>query len=251
MPTAAIVHEGTNLEARAASAQRYARLAGLLFLISFIGGGFGEAYVPMKLVVSGDPAATASNILAHEGLFRLGFAGFLVESLCDIILAGILYVLLKPAGQTLALMATLLRVVSTAVFAVAELFYYAPWLVLGSAPYLKAFSPEQLTTMGFLSLRLYGFGAGMPMAHYGLAWVLFGILMMRSGYFPKLLGALLALAGIGFTIRAFLLALAPRAASDFLLLPMILAGLGLAGWLLIRGVDVVKWKERAEGEQAF
>jgi hypothetical protein len=68
--------------------------------------------------------------------------------------------------------------------------------------------------------------------------------MMRSGYFPKLLGALLALAGLGFTVRAFLQFLVPRAAADFLLLPMILAGLALTVWLLVRGIDVAKWKER-------
>jgi hypothetical protein len=147
--TVAAVDDRRDLETRAASAQRYARLAGVLLLISLVGGGFGEAYVPIRLVVSGDPAATAKNILAHEGLFRLGFAGFLVESLCDIVLAAIFYTLLKPAGQTLALMAALLRIVSTAVFAVAELFYFAPWFVLGSASYLKAFSPEQLATLGF------------------------------------------------------------------------------------------------------
>jgi hypothetical protein len=91
----------------------------------------------------------------------------------------------------------------------------------------------------------------MPMAHYGLAWILFGLLIVRSGYLPKWLGWLLALAGLGFAIRAFLQVLAPRAASDLLLAPMILASLALTGWMLVRGIDTARWKERAAGPQEF
>ena len=73
--------------------QRYARIAGVLFLVSLVAGGFGEAYVPSKIIVSGDAAVTAANIRNFEFLYRLGFAGFLIESLCDITLVLIMYAL--------------------------------------------------------------------------------------------------------------------------------------------------------------
>lgn len=64
--------------------QRYARIAGVLFLISLVAGGFGEAYAPSKLIVSNDAAATVANLANFDFLYRLGFAAFLIESLCDI-----------------------------------------------------------------------------------------------------------------------------------------------------------------------
>jgi hypothetical protein len=97
--------------------QTWARIAGVLFLLSILGGAFGEFYVPSKLVVSADAAATAKNIRASEWLFRAGFAAFF-------------------------------GLISTALFGVAELFYFAALLLLGGADYLKTFSPDQLNTLG-------------------------------------------------------------------------------------------------------
>jgi len=76
--------------------QTYAKLAGVLVLLSFVGCGFGEAYVPSKLIVATEAAATAENLKSSEFMFRLGFAGYLVEACCDVTLALIFYVLLKP-----------------------------------------------------------------------------------------------------------------------------------------------------------
>jgi hypothetical protein len=232
--------------ARAASVQKYARIAGVLFLISAVAGGLGEFFVPSQLIVSADATATANNIMASDSLFRVGFASYLVEAVCDIALALILYVLLRPVHRDLALLAAFFRLVSTAVFGVAEvLFYSAPSLILGGADYLKTFSPEQLNTLAFLSLRLYGYGSGIAFAFYGVGSVLFGYLLFRSGYFPKVLGFLLALSGLGFVTRSFALVLAPAYASFALLVPTAIAGLALTLWLLVRGVDVPKWEERA------
>ena len=133
---------------RAWSPQRTARFAGVLLLLTIIGCGFGEFYVPSIIIVSADANATAKNILASEWMFRLGFAGYLLEALCDVGLTFAFYELLKPAGRELALLAAFLRIVSTAVFAAAELFYFAPLLVLKGAGYLKTFSPDQLHSLG-------------------------------------------------------------------------------------------------------
>jgi hypothetical protein len=88
-------------KARAASVQRYARTAGVLFLISIVAGAFGEAYVPSRIIVSGDATATAKNIIALGSLFRMGFAGYLAEAVCDVSLALIFYVLLRPVNRIL------------------------------------------------------------------------------------------------------------------------------------------------------
>ena len=227
------------------SPQFYARIAGLLFLISLLAGGFGEFFVPSELIVSADAAATANNIMASESLFRMGFASYLVEAVCDVALALVLYVLLRPVRRDLALLAAFFRLVSTATFAVAQLFYFAALLILGGADYLQTFSPDQLNTLALLSLKLCGYGGGIFMVFYGVASIVFGYLIFQSGYLPKVLGVLLALGGLGFVIRNFTLVLAPAYASSVLLLPMVLSGLSLCLWLLVRGVDVPKWEEKS------
>src|SRR6266481_1449712 len=177
--------------------QRYARIAGVLFLLSLVAGGFGEAYVPSKLIVSADPAATAANLRNFDFLYRLGFASFLIESLCDTALALILYVLLKPVNKQLSLLAAFFGLMATATFAFAELFYFAPQLILGRA-YLNNFTPDQVNS----------------------------------------LAVLMAIGGIGFVVRNFLLILAPAYASDVLLMLMFPGGLIMTVWLLVKGVNV-------------
>lgn len=237
-------------QGRAASVQAYARIAGVLFLLSFIAGGFGEAYVPSRLIVPADAAATAQNIKTLDSLFRMGFAGYLVEAVCDIALTLIFYLLLKPVRKDLALLAAFFGLVGTAVYAVAELFYFAPPLVLGGAGYLNTFSPDQLNTLALLSLKLFGYGGGIFLVFYGVGWVLRGYLIFRSGYLPKFLGVLMTLGGLGFVARNFALVLAPAFRSGSLLLLMVPGALSLGGWLLVRGVDVAKWEERAATRDA-
>ena len=226
------------------SPQAYARIAGVLFLFTIFAGGFGEAYVPSKLIVSADATATAKNLHDFNGLFRLGFAAYLIEAVCDVALALIFYLLLRPVREDLALLTVLFGLISTTLFAVAEMFYFAAVLIVGGSPYLKTFSPDQLNTLALLSLKLYTLGAGIFMVFYGTAVALRGFLIFRSGYLPKFLGVLFVLAGFGFIARNFLLVLAPAYASGILLMPMALVALVTCLWLLVKGVDVEKWEAR-------
>lgn len=228
-----------------ASVQTYARIAGVLFLLSMIGGGLGEMYVPSKLIVSSDAAMTAQNLRTSDALFRVGFACYLVEALCDVALAWIFYVLLRPVQKDVALLAAFFGLVSTALFGFAELFYISSSLVLKDAAYLNAFSPDQRNALALLSFKTYSLGAAVFMAFYGTATLLRGYLMFRSGFLPRLLGAVVMLAGVGFVVRNFVLLLAPQFLSNLFLLPMFLAGVSLTLWFLIKGVDVQKWEERA------
>lgn len=236
-------------ERRRAAIQASARVAGVLLLISFVAGGFGEAYVPSKLIVAADAVATAHNIKDLDFLFRLSFAGYLVEAMCDIALALIFYALLKPAGRNLALLAAFFGLLSTALFAVSEMFYFAaPKLILGGAAYLKTFSPEQLDTLALLSLKLFSYGSAMFAAFYGIGWVIRGYLIVVSGYIPRILGLLMALGGLAFIARNFVLVLAPSIPSANLPLAMAPGGVLLAAWLLLRGVNVAKWEAKAAAQ---
>ncbi|HSO93797.1 MAG TPA: DUF4386 family protein [Candidatus Dormibacteraeota bacterium] len=227
------------------SVQRLARTAGLLMLLSAVFGGLGEAYIPGRIIVSGDASATVLNITTHSTLFRLGFATYLVEAICDVGLALLFYRLLRPAGKNLALFAAFLGLVSTAVYAVAEAFYFAPTVILSGADYLKTFSPQQLNTLAFLSLRLFVRITGIFFAFYGLATIIRGYLIYRSGYLPRTLGVVLMVAGAGFIAQNLAIVLAPAYASDYLLVPVGIAGLLLMFWLLIKGVDLAKWNARS------
>jgi hypothetical protein len=230
--------------------QRYARIAGVLFLISMVAGGFGEAYVPSKLIAGADAAATAANIKNFDFLYRFGFASFLIESLCDITLVLILYTLLKPVNKQLSLLAAFFGLVGTALFAFAELFYFAPLLIMGGNGYLKTFAPDQLNALVLLSMKFYGYAGMIFTAYYGMSWIVRAYLIWNSGYLPKFLGVLMAIGGIGFVVRNFALILAPAYASDVLLMLMFPGGLAMTAWLLVKGVDVAKWQARVNAGRA-
>ena len=230
--------------ADASSLQTYARIAGILFLISMVAGGFGEFYVPTTLIVSGDAAATAANIIAHDSFFRMGFAAYLVEGICDIALSLVFYRLLRPVQKDVALLAAFFGLVSTAVFAGCELFYFAPSLILGGADYLKTFSPDQLNTLSLLSLKLYGYGGMIFLGFYGIATGIRAYLIYRSGYLPRFLGVIMGLAGLGFVLKNLTVVLAPAYASDVFILPMMVSGLTMTIWFLVKGVDEKKLDAR-------
>ena len=223
----------------------YSRFAGLFFVVSIVAGGFGEGYAPGALIAANDASATVANLQAHEMLYRLSFAAYLAEALCDIALAVIFYVLLKPVSRGLALMAAMFGVLSTALYAACEIFYFAlPHLLLTGQPYLASFTSAQIATLTLLSFKLFNFGAGLFLIFYGTAWILRGWLMIRSGYFPKLLGALMIIGGLGFVARTLTSVLAPQFGSMYMLMLLIPGGVLLALWLLIRGVDREKWCAR-------
>ena len=226
--------------------RRYARVAGVLSLISLVAGGFGEAYAPSKIIVSGDAAATVANITNFNFLYRLGFAAFLTESLCDIALVLIFYALLRPVSRELSLLAAFFGLVGTAVFAMGELFYLAPTLLAGDAAYPTTFSTDQINALVQLSLRFATFAGMVTTAYYGMSWLVRAYLIVCSGYLPKFLGVLMAIGGAGFVLRNFLLILAPAYAATWLLVLMMPGGLILTIWLLIKGIDKRRWDQRVK-----
>ena len=228
--------------------QRWVKVTAVMLALTAVAGAIGEAYVPSKLIAAGDPALTARNVMEHQALFRAGFASYLIEAFCDIGLAFTFYVLLRPVQKELALLAAFFGLVSTAVYAVAELFYFAALVILRSGDVLTMFSAGQLHGLAYLSLRLFSYCGWIFLAFYGIPSILRGYLIFRSGYLPKFLGVLLMIAGAGFILKDFTTVLAPAYASDLLLLPMFVALISLTLWFFIKGVDVTRWEQRVRSE---
>jgi hypothetical protein len=236
----------TSLHIRdAESIQVYARIAGLLGVLSFFAGGFGEAYVPSLLTVAGDPAATARNILASESLFRWGFAGYLVEALCDAALTMVFYVLLRPVHRNLAMAMVVFRIISTCGFASAQLLHFAALPVLQSSAQAAAFGPDSHNALAFTLLTTSVLGQSLFTMFYGVATALLGWLVFRSTFLPRVFGILLIAMGIAFTARTFLVVLAPAYASPLLLAFAAVAFPPFIVWLLVKGVNVARWREQA------
>ena len=221
----------------------YARIAGVIFLVAVVAGSIGEAIVPNMLVVPGDAATTAHNITTNDLLFRLGFVAYIVEALTDVALTFFLYVLLRPVRGNLAFSSVLFRLMATATFAFGEIFYFAQTLILRGDAYLNTFSTQQLQTLALLSFNVYGASGSLSTIFYGTGSIILGYLIWRSGYLPRIIGALWVIGGFGFVIATLVFFIAPAYASFLLMLPMIIALVALGLWLLVKGVDLAKWKE--------
>ncbi|MGK2935875.1 MAG: DUF4386 domain-containing protein [Gemmatimonadaceae bacterium] len=221
------------------SLMRYARAAGVLMLLSIVFGALGEAYIPGRIIVDGDATATAANILNHPTLFRLGFASYVVEGICDIALAVVFYVLLRPVDRNLALLAAFFGIASMVTFAVAQSAYFASSLIVRETAGMESFTAEQRNALALLSLRISATIGGLFLALYGIATMIRGFLIMRSRYFPGVFGVLFIIGGAGFFLRTVTFILAPAYSSYLLLLPMAAAGIPFMLWLLIRGVKPV------------
>src|SRR5947207_8678678 len=180
-----------------ASPRFVARIAGAFYLLTMLTGIFAQGFIADKLIVSGDAAATASNILAHKSLFQLGFTIYLVEMACQIIITALFYELLKPVSKSVSLLAAFLMLAGCAIKTLSRLFYIAPLLILGDAHYLSVFSPEQSQALALLFLKVNDQGAGIALAFFGFATLLKGYLIVSSTFLPRILGVLSVLEGMG------------------------------------------------------
>lgn len=230
------------------SPQRYVRLAGVLYLAIIALGLYGEVAVRGRLLIAGDPAATAAAIAGSPLLWRSGIVGDLAMQALDIPVMVLFYLLFRPVNAGLNLSATLLNLIQTAVLVANKMTLLLPLLLLGGAGYLsRAFAPEQLQALAYLSASAHGYGFGIGLIFFGLACLLRGHLMVTSGYFPKLLGRLIQLAGLCYLINSIALLLAPafaRLIFPTILLPAFVAELGLSLWMIIKGVNAEAWARR-------
>lgn len=229
------------------SPQIYARIGGALYLLIIVLGIFGEAFVRGRIVVPGDAATTAANITSMESLWRFGIAAEFLSLICTIALAMIYFVLLRPVSKELNLLATFFRLVSIVIEAVAALGLVAALFPLVNAASLKAFTPEQLSALASLATKLHSYGFSVSLLFLGCTFLIHGYLIFKSGYLPRVLGILIEVAGVGYLTNSFALILYPAVANQVFLaiiVPVFVAELSLSLWLLVKGVNVQKWRER-------
>ena len=194
--------------------------------------------------------ATAHNILGSPGLWQLSVAGDLIVVLCAVPLLWIEYLLLKPVSKQVVLLALLFNLVSLAVEAISKLFLIVVVPTLGSPDYLKAFEPQQLQVLANLALRSHDVAFNIALIFFGFTCVVNGYLIFKSGYLPKFVGVLMQIAGLSYLTACFAALFAPAFAdliTPFILLPPLIGESSFCLWLLIKGVNVAKWKERVSG----
>jgi hypothetical protein len=230
------------------SPQRYARIGGLLYLVVIVLGAFAEGFVTNKLIVPGDAASTAHHIMSSPVLWQLGVAANLIVVLCAIPQLWIEYLLLRPVSKHLVLLAVFFNLVSLAVESISKLFLLVVMPTLGNADYLKAFEPRQLQALAYLALKSHDVAFNIALIFFGCTCLVYGYLIFRSGYFPKLIGLLMQMAGLSYLTACFAALFAP-AFSDLItpaiLLPALIGESSFCLWLLLKGVDIAKWNETA------
>ena len=232
-------------ESEGFSPRLLARILGILGLAGICTGAFDIGYVQNTLIVAGNSSATLHNILAHETLFRLGFASHLFELLLNIPGEIIAFILFRRVNGIVAAVSLCCGLVGTTIEAVDLLSAYVPLKLATEGSALGAFSPEQLHAMFYISAQLQQAGLLLSWVFYGIDELAGGFLIFRSGFLPRVLGILLGLAGLCYFTHGVLSFLAPSL--DARLNPYIqftsFPGEFLSNlWLATVGLNVARWR---------
>jgi hypothetical protein len=226
-----------------------ARIAGGLYLSGVL-NLFAGAVIG-GLVVNGDAAATAHNILAQETSYRLAFAADIITVRCYIAVTALFYDLFKPVNRSLALLAAFFGLMGSTVWALNDFSYFGPLVVLGGAH--SSTATDQSQALALMFLNLHAQGSNIVMVAFGFHVILIGYLIFRSNFLPRILGVWLAISGLCYLTHSFTNFLSPEFAAH--LLPYILipgaVEMLLALWLLVMGVNVQPWKEQASAAGAI
>lgn len=220
--------------------RRELQFSGLCYLAIIALGLWGEAVVRGSLIVPGDAAATAQRIAASPLLWRSGLVGDLLMQVLDLPIIVMLWRLLRPVNEPLALIATGLNLVQTAVLVANRVQLLAPLELLVS-PAAAGLAPEQREALTMLALQLHAHGFGIGLIFFGFACVIRGALLVQSRLLPRALGAMLGIAGVAYLVNSFALLLAPAFAAllfPAILLPALVGELCFALWLVTRRSDL-------------
>ena len=213
------------------------RFAGLLYILTSIPGVFAMMYVPSKLIVHANAAATASNIAARETLFRLGIAGQLISQTGFIFVALALYRLLKGVNRQHASLMVTLIVVSIPIAFLNELNSIAALLLVRGADFLSIFDQPRRESLAMLFLNLHFEGLVIDEIFWGLWLLPLALLVYRSRFLPRFLGVWLVLSGFAWVILSLTGVLSPQNYDNVFTYtqPAVFGELVFMFWLLIKG----------------
>ena len=213
------------------------RFAGLLYILTSIPGVFAMMYVPSKLIVHANAAATAGNIAAHETLFRLGIAGQLISQAGFIFVALALYRLFRGVNRQHASLMVTLIVVSIPIAFLNELNSIAALLLVRGADFLSIFDQPQRESLAMLFLNLHFEGLVIDEIFWGLWLLPLALLVYRSRFLPRFLGVWLALAGFAWVLLSLTGILSPQYYDNVFTYtqPAVFGELVFMFWLLIKG----------------
>jgi hypothetical protein len=221
-----------------------ARVAGCLYLMLFPLGIFGIIYIPSSLIVLGDAATTASNIMANELLYRLSIVTALTLQIVNIFLALALYKLLNPVDKNNAVLMVILVLVAAPIAMLNELNHVAVLLVLSGSDLLTTFSLDQVQASVPLFLNLHEHGVFIAQIFWGLWLFPMGYLIFKSNFLPLALGILMIIGGFGYLVDSFVYFIFPDfdvTFSEFTFLGELLLPL----WLMFKGVNHEQWEKYA------
>lgn len=216
-----------------------AHRAGALYFVFMI-LGITRTFFSPTFMVSGDAAATARNIMAAEPAYRAGLLTDFVSQVMFIYLVAVLYKLLHDGSRNQAVLMVLLVLAGVAVSIANLLFQFVPLVLLSGADYLSVFSKPQLDALSLGFLTLNGTGVSVATAFWGLWLFPFGYLVIKSGYFPRILGAFLMIAGGGYVILSATSIAMPETRQTLfrVLMPLFFGEVPIIFWLLIKGAKV-------------
>jgi hypothetical protein len=223
------------------STKNTARLAGLLWVLTAATAGFSLIYVRPKLIVFADAAATVSNIIAFESLFRAGIASSIFSQIFAFFFGLTIFRLFKDVNKTLAMVFLTSLLLGVGVWVVNSLSNLGALTLVTNPDYVRAFPPDQLNAIAMTFLRMNNYGIGLGEIFTALYMFSLGWLIIRSGYLPRVIGILLIIGACAFPINTFTKILIPQFYPALMTrLTMLLNALGAPAamlWLLIKGVN--------------
>src|ERR1700730_4886202 len=230
-----------------ASPRRLARIAGVLYLLVGIFGGFAQGFVYPKIYVAGDAATTAANLIANAGLVRMGVVADFFDNTIWVFLALTLYRLLKHVNKSAARAMVVLAAIGAGITMLNAVFEVEGLRVATGAVNLGAFGAAGSNALALLLVDAHYYGLLIASIFFGLWLVPLGYLAFKSGWFPKALGVVLIVGGASYLVdvlAAFLVPDVSKAIHGYVTIPAIIAGVWTLGYLLLIGVNTKKSDER-------
>src|SRR5258706_16329266 len=231
-----------------ASPKRIARIAGVVYLLVGIFGGFAEGFVEPRMYVAGNAAATAGNLLANSGLVRMGVVADLLDPTVFVFLGMTLYLLLKHVNKSVASAMVVLVAISTSITCLNAVFEFEGLRAATGAINLAAFGTTGSNALVLLLLDTQHYGLLIAQIFFGLWLMPLGYLAYKSaGWFPKWLGVLLIVGGACYLVDLLAAFLVPDFGQNihtFVVIPSAIAEISMVVYLLVIGVKTQKPGER-------